>query len=205
VHPQTFGRTPDAEVCEHEFHDGWTTFATRQEPQNGIDRVLDKFAHRLARVEPDDEYKHWHFYPHLMFGKMRLFSWIEATLPTAPDRARVIGKFFCRGGSRGVRSRILARALGHWEKKFFEKLRDEDTGIMREVQRGLDSPLQPSTGVISIREERCWHFQKYVKRMTNDQCPMTNESERSAQGVKVCLPLRGALEPTFDAQTNPTK
>lgn len=166
VHPATFGRTPDAELCAHELHDGWTTFTTVQKPQNRVDAVLDRIVHKLARVEPDDEYKHWHFYPHLMFGKMRLFSWIEATVPVAPDRARVIGKFFCYGGTGGLRSRLLSKALARWERGFFTKLADEDTGIMTEVQRGLGSTRQPSSGVISIREERCWHFQQFIRNAT---------------------------------------
>jgi hypothetical protein len=101
-----------------------------------------------------------------MFGKMRLFSWIEATVPVAPDRARVIGKFFCHGGSGGLRSRLLSKALARWERGFFTKLADEDTGIMTEVQRGLGSTRQPSSGVISIREERCWHFQRFIRNTT---------------------------------------
>jgi choline monooxygenase len=167
VHPATFKRTPEADECFHELAGGWTTYATLQPPQSRIDAVLDRLSHRLARAEIDPEFKHYHYYPHVMFGKMRLFTWIESTLPLAPGRTRVVGKFFCYAGrSRGLRSRLLARVLAGWQRKFFTKLAAEDCGVLTEVYQGLSAARQPSTGLISVREERIFHFQKYVQQAT---------------------------------------
>lgn len=167
VHPATFKRTPAAEECFHELDDGWTTYATLQKPQGRREAFLDRLSHRLARVEIDPEYKHYHYYPHVMFGKMRLFSWIEFTVPLAPGRTRVVGKFFCYSGRSGtLRSRILSRALAGWQKKFFTTLAEEDTGVLTEVYKGLSAPRRPSQGLISVREERIFHFQKYIKEKT---------------------------------------
>ncbi|MBW3541525.1 MAG: aromatic ring-hydroxylating dioxygenase subunit alpha [Planctomycetes bacterium] len=170
VHPTTFGRTPEAERCTHELADWGSTFASH-EP---CEQLLDRLVHRLIRREPDLEYKHWLVFPNLMFGKMRLFAWAEAILPVSPGKMRIRTWFFCyRGRSGGIRSRLLGRAMSRWGRKFFTKVSYEDAGILPEVQRGLAAPERPSDGVISIREERCWHFQEYVKGMTNgsnDQC-----------------------------------
>lgn len=167
VHPQTFVRSPEPEEVRHEMHDGWSLYATTQAAPKAIDRFMDRLIHRLVDADMEPEYEHYHFYPHIMFGKMRLFSWMECQLPVSPTRTRVIGRFFYHTGrSTGLRSKIFGRGLGRWERKFFEQLSVEDTGVLEEVQRGLGSPRQPSKGVVSIREERCFHFQDYIRRMT---------------------------------------
>ena len=133
--------------------------------------------HRLAHVELDPEYKHYHYYPHIMFGKMRLFSWMEWTIPLSPQRTRVVGTFFCHGGSNSLKSRILTRVLAKWEKKFFTKLMHEDCAAMTEVQHGLNSPRRPSSGMISIREERCFHFQTYIRQTTSRELQLVKATE----------------------------
>lgn len=170
VHPATFRRAPEPEECEHELAPGWTTYATIQEPPTAWHRLLDRIVNRLAHAERDDEYKHYHFYPHVMFGKMKLFSWMELIIPLSPGRTRVIGKFFCYSGRSGrLISRLLSRGLAKWETGFFETIRDEDCSVLEEVYRGLGAPNQPSEGLVSIREERCFHFQKYIERVTSPE------------------------------------
>ena len=181
VHPATFRKSPDANECKHELEPGWTTYATVQAPPTAWHRLLDRIVNRLTHSERDDEYKHYHFYPHIMFGKMKLFSWMEMMIPLSPGRTRVIGKFFgygCRSGR--LVSRLLTRGLAKWETGFFETLRDEDCTVLEEVYRGLSAPNQPSEGLVSIREERCFHFQKYIERITS---PETVNSEGVAMAA----------------------
>ena len=83
-----------------------------------------------------------------MFGKMRLFSWTETILPLSPTRTRV---------------------LANWARKYYTRVGAEDAAIVAEVQRGLSAGRRPAGGVISAREERCWHFQRYIREMTNGQ------------------------------------
>ena len=170
VHPKTFIRAPEAADCEHELETGWTTYATVQEAPTAWHRLLDRLMNRLAHGESDDEYKHYHFYPNTMFGKMKLFSWMEWTISLSPGRTRVIGKFFCYKGRSGrLVSRLLSRGLAKWVAGFFATLRDEDCTVLEEVYRGLKAPHQPSEGLVSIREERCFHFQKYIECVTSPE------------------------------------
>lgn len=187
VHPTTFGRTPEPERCTHELFEEGSTF-TSIEP---CERFSDRLVHRLAHLEPDVEYKHWLYFPNLMFGKMRLFTWVESILPVSPTQMRIFTAFFCYRGREGrLRSRLLERALANWGRKFFTKVSYEDANILPEVQRGLSAPVQPSTGVISIREERCWHFQKYVLNATrerpcaNDECRIPNDERMTNAEVR---------------------
>ncbi|MBW3541524.1 MAG: aromatic ring-hydroxylating dioxygenase subunit alpha [Planctomycetes bacterium] len=180
VHASTFGRTPPAELCRHELEPRWTTYATYDDPPTPWQRFLDRLVHRLVRIEPDTEYKQYLYYPNIMFGKMRLFSWAETVVPLSPTRTRIIARFFSHGSRSGrLRSRLLSRMLANWARKYFTRVGAEDAGIVQEVQRGLSSTKQPDGGLISIREERCWHFQEYIKEMTND--PMTNDQRERAQ------------------------
>ena len=165
VHINTFGRTPEAEVCNHELHPRWTRFGCLERAEGRLDGLLDRLAHRLAHVEPDYEYKHWVFYPNLMFAKARLFSWAESILPISPTQLRIRTAFFCNlGTSRRHRTGLLKKGLSAWGEKFFTRVAYEDVAIVEEVQRGLAAPARPSPGVISIREERISHFQNYVQQ-----------------------------------------
>ncbi|MGH7127328.1 MAG: aromatic ring-hydroxylating oxygenase subunit alpha, partial [Planctomycetaceae bacterium] len=166
VHRETIGRIPEPEECEHEIGSHYSTFITRMPAPDRTQAVLDDVQHRLAGMEKDPEYTHWFFYPNIMFGKMRLFSWTEMIWPTSPTTNHTLSLVFCNPGERGLRSRILFRGLRRWGRWYFRKLGLEDKAALEEVQRGCNSPRMPSPGVISIREERCFHFQDYVVRAT---------------------------------------
>jgi phenylpropionate dioxygenase-like ring-hydroxylating dioxygenase large terminal subunit len=167
VHSQTFGTIPEAAACTHEFDGRRSTFATVEETEGGITQFLDKMIHRLAGAERDLEYKHYMFYPNFMFIKMRLLTWAETVIPLGPGRVRLYTILFCHGGNRGGwRSRIARRLLASWGRRFISVVAQEDADIMPQVQRGLAAAEQPSAGVISVREERCFHFQEYVLRET---------------------------------------
>ena len=107
------------------------------------------------------------FYPNFMFIKMRLLTWAETVIPLGPGRLRQYTILFCHGGnSSGWGSRIVKRLLASWGRRFISVVAQEDADIMPKVQRGLAAAEQPSAGVISVREERCFHFQEYILRET---------------------------------------
>jgi choline monooxygenase len=169
IHPDTFRATPDAEICFHEMEEGWTTYATTQRAVREIDHRLNLLVHRLARKEFDEEYKHYHYYPSMMYGKMGLFTFAETVFPITPSRTRIIARFFVYPGPPGRwGSSILYRALRRWGKQFWPKVAQEDTSVMPDIQKGMQSGQQPSRGLISVREERLFHFQEYIKDKTMD-------------------------------------
>ncbi len=169
VPPATFRATPEAEICFHELEQGWTTYATTQQAVRRVDDVLNHLVHKLAHKEFDEEYKHYHYYPSMMYGKMGLFTFAETVFPISPRRTRILAKFFVYPGPPGrLGTRILYRALSHWGKKFWPIVAREDTSVMPDIQKGMESGQQPSRGLISIREERLFHFQNYIRDKTMD-------------------------------------
>ena len=189
IHPKTFRRMPPAEACRHELNDRWASYSAVTEASTAMHRFLDRLAFRLARREPDLEYKQYLIYPNFMFGKMRLFSWAETIIPLSPSRARSVSKIFCYDGrSRGLRSRILTWALARWVRGFFATVGAEDEGIVHEVLLGHRSADHPSPGLISVREERCHHFQEYVKRATLPERPAAGRPHSVSVAARPCGP-----------------
>lgn len=169
IHPNTFRITPEAEICFHELEEGWTTYATRETNGRKVDDFLNHLIHRLARKDFEDEYKHYHYYPSMMFGKMGLFSFAETVFPITPDRTRILAKVFVYPGDPARwGNHLFYRGLRRWARKFFPVVHQEDTSVMPDIQKGMESGQQPSRGLISIREERLFHFQEYIRDKTMD-------------------------------------
>jgi len=163
VHPETFGTIADEEQCEHQFGERWSSY-TERFTLTGRDRNL----HRWLGVEVDSRYRIYHCYPNLLFGQMAFFRWVFTALPLGPTRCRLITHTVCRAPRPGRwDQRILCRSIRRWGQKFFRRVMDEDLGIMGSIQRGLNSPLHASPGLISKREERLFHFQNYVRAATD--------------------------------------
>ena len=172
VHQGTFGQSPPAEDVIHELEPGWSTYyVTETSARSRIEEMLDRLMHRLAGQEQDRVYRNYFRYPHLMFTKVRLFRSMELVLPISPTRSRFLYKFFCYENPTSRRSRLARRLLSAWGKRFFPKVVAEDAQAVEWMQKGLNSPRHSSEGVISAREERCHHFQKYVKDETMPSRP----------------------------------
>jgi phenylpropionate dioxygenase-like ring-hydroxylating dioxygenase large terminal subunit len=168
IHAKTFGRTPDEEICHHELEPGWTTFTTTEEARTSIDRWLIQFINRIAETDVEYEYKHYLYYPSVMFMRTGLITVAETTLPLAPNRTQILVKVFVYTGPNPdrLKSRLLYRGIRRWGKPFFSKIAAEDAGIMPSIHKGMEAPERPSEGLISIREERLFHFQEYIRKAT---------------------------------------
>ena len=172
IHQATFIKTPDAADCEHTLQPRWTSFATTQQADKRIDRILDRFIHHVARVECDDKYQHYHFYPNLMYGKMRLYSFAETVFPIAPNRTRIFARFFVNAGTDRWQTRLLYRGMRAWGRKFWPAVQAEDAAVLPDIQKGVDCGHFPSVGLLSVREERLFHFQQYIHdHTTNGHVP----------------------------------
>jgi hypothetical protein len=57
---------------------------------------------------------------------------------------------------------FLARRMAASELAVWKRVVDEDLAIVPLVQAGLESPTHPGTGLISRREERITHFQRWL-------------------------------------------
>jgi phenylpropionate dioxygenase-like ring-hydroxylating dioxygenase large terminal subunit len=168
VHQATFIKTPGAAECEHALEPRWTSFATIQAAGKRLDRILDRIIHHVARIECDDKYRHYHFYPSMMYGKMRLFSFAETVFPIAPDRTRIFARFFANPGTDRWQTRLLFRGMRAWGRKFWPTVQAEDAAVLPDIQKGMDCGQFPSEGLLSIREERLFHFQQYIHDYTSN-------------------------------------
>ncbi|MEX2285875.1 MAG: aromatic ring-hydroxylating dioxygenase subunit alpha [Planctomycetaceae bacterium] len=188
VHKKTFGQTPDQEMCFHELHPRWTAFTIYQPAGRPLHRRLDDLTHRLAHTKNNNEFRHYIVYPYLMFGRARLFTWAEAIHPISATRTRnVIHLFSHKSRSGKLSSRILCKILAAWGKRYTYQAAMEDLGVIKEVQAGHMSTRRPSEGVVSIREERCFHFQEYVKNATRPHEENGRGNGRSP-GLEVSTP-----------------
>src|SRR5690606_15889119 len=87
-------------------------------------------------------------------------------------------KFFAYcGDPERFLSRLLLRGMKRYGREFFEKVAREDAGIMPSIQRGLQARRHPSEGLISVREERLFHFQEFILQATADDPPREHHKE----------------------------
>ena len=115
VHKETFGKMPDEALCEHEIHETWTSFTSREPAASRVDRLLDRLVHRLARVEHTGAYTHHVFYPYVLFTHGGLLSAVEVLYPVASNRTRGFVHYFCNPGPAGTLTRncsIRGSAVG---------------------------------------------------------------------------------------------
>lgn len=171
VHSKTYQGWPDASVCTHELHDEFrSTFKVDAESEDDkfITR-LGKLAFRLAKSEPEFDFHEIHRYPNLVFAKFSKFTWAEIVIPVSPTDSYDLWYIFVRSGkSAGWRARALSFFMGIWFERWFKRILKEDEQMFPLVHAGTAVPRRPSAGLISIREERIFHFQEYLQRATMD-------------------------------------
>ncbi len=162
VHAATLVRRPDPEQCQHDFKERSTRFIGDQEAPDAVSRWLDQKTHQWLELEREP-YQHVHVYPTLTFIRMAGFSYLEAIIPIAAESTMVVTRGFAY---RGRRDRWYTAGLSclsrRWGRRFLKQIQDEDVAILSLNQAGIRSPSRPQGGVISIREERIFHFQNYI-------------------------------------------
>lgn len=180
VHGKTYQGWPDASVCTHELNgDVRSTFKVDAESEDDkfITR-LGKLAFRLAKSEPEFDFHEIHRYPNLVFAKFSKFTWAEIVIPTSPTDSYDLWYVFTRSGkSAGWRGRLLSFFMSIWFKRWFKRILKEDEDMFPLVQAGTAVPRRPGPGLISIREERIFHFQEYLQCETMDAHPTLEESQ----------------------------
>ncbi len=168
VHRRTFQRSPAAENCSHQLAEGGSLFTTNEPPASRLQRSFDSIIYGVIGVPRDRSYEHSICHPNFMFGKAGIFTWVEVIVPISPIRSRIIFRMFSLNGSRrNPVSRLTAWCVNRLGGRFAMRALEEDLSIVVDVQRGLQSADQPAGGVISIREERLFHFQEYVRAATS--------------------------------------
>lgn len=161
VHANTLGACPDEMVCDHQLGQGSSRFeAPGDESQLGAAKRW--LAGRLGRPT-SGRYLHAHVHPAFMRVKTDLGAGFQSVVPTGPRTCRIMFRSVVwQSGEEktlwnGVARFVVRRFLRSWKK-----IIAEDLAIMPQVQMGLQSPHHPGQGLISRREERLVHFQRWV-------------------------------------------
>lgn len=64
---------------------------------------------------------------------------------------------------------VVLRRMNRRDAAFWNTVNDEDLAVLPSIQEGLASRVMPRGGLLSNREERIWHFQRYyVDAMERD-------------------------------------
>lgn len=164
VHPKTFGPFPPEDACTHELHGRWTSLTVNYAEEKSFRHSLDALAHRLVGAVPAHRYEHILYYPNVMLSRLSLYTWVECVVPLSPTRSRSIVRVVCNVGRRtGLLRRLNQLWVGHWAKTFLMQVGAEDHRLLPYVQRGLNATDRPLGGLISTREERIFHFQRYLQ------------------------------------------
>lgn len=187
VHSGTFGQSPDAENCFHEFGDHWHWFETRNpsKPQGFVAGLRDRFKAFIGMPE-EGSYRQWLRHPNLEIVETGPITIVTSVMPVTAQRCSRKLRMFCNTGPRNTLARRIAgRMTDRYFRDLINRVQDEDGAVLPSVQQGLASPLQPfGAGLISIREERLFHFQQAIIDAVEPQLvPTADESGESSAEV----------------------
>lgn len=161
VHAATLGAFPPETVCNHLLDDGGSRF---EAPGDGsfLKPIKRHLARRLGR-EMTEGYVHAIVHPSLLWVAVDVGAGFQSVVPTGPSSCRIV--YRSAGWQSGGRAplvdwavrRVLRSDLALWAR-----IVDEDLRMLPQVQAGIASPRHPGPGLVSRREERITHFQRWL-------------------------------------------
>lgn len=163
VHPTWMGGLlPDEKLSEHTLDDEWTTLRYRgdADPKGRAAWVTKQLGGDVTHF-----YHHWHIHPNVTFVMTDTFNYMASVVPTGPMTCRVRTRMFPLWGTGGSPWRHFVRQTA-WivGRRIMKTIFNEDRTVYEAQQRGITH--SEHRGVIGIREERIYQFQKYVCERT---------------------------------------
>lgn len=159
VHPHTFRDMPTEENSWHELTERYSSYKTIA-PYDLPGRLTDWLVGRMGQ-QVTHEYWHRLVCPHTTSSSLDVTRLMMCVFPTGPTTCRYRSILFTlRGTRRGPLTWLAYRFLRAMAKWVSRRVFDEDAAIYPAVQMGLQA--SPHRGVIGVREERIYVFQKYV-------------------------------------------
>lgn len=161
VHARSLGSFPEEAACEHGLFPGGSRFAAPGDP-TVWGRLKRAVARNIGRPA-DGRYVHVHVHPGFMRVEVDLGVGFQTVVPTGPRSCRVSFRSLTWQSGRGrVVADAAARALVHGSLRTWRRIIAEDLTVLPQVQAGIESPRHPGPGLISRREERIVHFQRWL-------------------------------------------
>lgn len=162
VHPRTFGMWPDERECAHALGTEGSVFSGPGDKRSWV-RSLEGHLLRRCGRERSGTYHHVHWHPTFTMAYTDTFVVALSFLPESAVRTRV---FVCWMAATGPRNDAIGHAgLRIWAGRqagFWLRVIAEDVAMLPRIQSGLNSPVLPGVGLISRREERITHFQRWL-------------------------------------------
>jgi len=162
VHRATLGPMPDEKACVHEFSDRHSAFmAPGGVP--GVTGALQRALLRSISRATRGQYTHCLFLPNLTVLWLDDIVAVQTFEPLSPQRTRVTFRGFAvRSSQRApLRDQLLAWAARR-HLLFWGRVWEEDLRLYPDLQAGVMNPQHPGTGLLSRREERIHHFQRWL-------------------------------------------
>jgi phenylpropionate dioxygenase-like ring-hydroxylating dioxygenase large terminal subunit len=184
VHAATLGPFPEESVCRHELPPGSSRFEAPGR-DSLWSRMRTTIAARQGRTS-SGHYTHCFVHPSLLWLCIDLLSGFESVVPTGPRSCRLTIRFGAVQSAGGATTWAdwAARKCVAREAAFWKRVIDEDLAMLPQVQAGVESPRHPGPGLISRREERIVHFQRWLlDRMGSEAAEPSTEFARLNQGV----------------------
>ncbi|MEM6363404.1 MAG: aromatic ring-hydroxylating dioxygenase subunit alpha [Planctomycetota bacterium] len=163
VHPDWMGgQLPAEENATHELTDRYTML---RYSDDGVLQARALSVCRLLGGEPIDGYWHLHLHPNLVFVCNDTLNFVVSTRPTGPQTCHVMMRVFPLWPRTRRPGRLAIRWANWWAAgRLTKKIFNEDRSIYEAQQHGISR--SPHRGVIGIREERIFQFQRYVCQQT---------------------------------------
>lgn len=161
VHAATLGSIPAEGDCGHVLDDAGSRFEAAGDA--GVLKPLKRhLAGRLGRAMTE-RYVHAIVHPALMWVAVDIGAGFQSVVPTGPTSCRIV--FRSVGWQSGGRKPLVdwaVRRLHGVALPLWRRIVDEDMALMPQVQAGIASPRHPGPGLVSRREERITHFQRWL-------------------------------------------
>jgi len=184
VHRDTIVVMPDEAVCHHDFGGNGSVF-TAPGGVPGLLGVLERMLLRSVSKATSQLYRHHLVLPNLSLSVMDDIVIVWTCEPLAADRTRLTLRGFSEQGEKtaALRNALLAWS-GRRHLKFWRRVWEEDVRLYPDVQAGASSPVLPGPGLLSRREERVVHFQRWLlDRMGGDAAEPFTKPSSVTQGV----------------------
>jgi choline monooxygenase len=173
IHARTLGPMPEEKDCRHELAADQSVF----EGPGDVPGLLGRLQQALLAgmgIPVTRRYRHCLLLPNLTWGGVDGISVVQTFEPLSASQTRLtLRGFFPAPGRRTPLRTLLLRNLLEGQMAVWKRVWQEDLRLYPALQAGIASPELPGAGLLSRREERVHHFQRWVQERTGASVPPT--------------------------------
>lgn len=172
VHSKTFSEWPTPEHSTHRFFDHSDHYIHDFTDEPRYARPEKMISGLIGRA-PDYQWHHLLRYPNVVLGGADPFRYVQMIWPVTPEtcRSRII-TMHDTGPKNSWWAWVLHRCLYRFGRYSSRQIQMEDAAIYPSVHRGTAVADRPhGGGLISVREERIFAFQRYLLQALGEAQP----------------------------------